>query len=134
MRSRPNRFSNLFYHGDWHSRLVSSLKLAKEGGCSPEIQGVIVILEKLLSESDECIHTVTVTQTIPIGMAPNFALECVRDCIDVTPAELSLSADGELSLTITARGAREHVLGMAKAILKCGVSTARAAIWVADVV
>lgn len=133
MRSRPNRFVNLFYDGDWHSRLISSLKLAKEGSCSQKIQGAIGTLEELLSESDECIHTVTVTQPIPTGMAPNFALECVRECIDVTPAELTLSADGELALTITARGAREHVYGMAKAILKCGISTARAAIWAADV-
>ena len=91
MRSRPNRFARLFYDGDWHSRLVSSLKLAKEGGCSQEIQRAIATLEQLLSESDECIHTVTATQPIPKGMAPNFALECVRECIDVTTVEQRLS-------------------------------------------
>lgn len=129
MRSRPNRFANLFYDGDWHSRLVSSLKLAKEGSCSQTIQEAIGKLEQLLSDYDECIHTVTATHPVPTGIAPSFAVECVRECIDIAPADITLSNDGDLVLTLTARGAREHVLGMARSILKCGANSAKAAIW-----
>lgn len=134
MRRRPNQFANLVYDGDWHSKLVSVLKLAKEGSRSQEIHRAIATLEQLLSESDECLHTVTATQPVPRGIAPDFAMECVEECIDVTPGELKLSIHGELALTITARGDREHVVGMAMSILKCGVNHAKAAIWAAGLV
>ena len=68
MRRRPNQFANLVYDGDWHSKLVSVLKLAKEGSRSQEIHRAIATLEQLLSESDECLYTVTATQPVPRGI------------------------------------------------------------------
>lgn len=133
MRSRPNRFANLFYDGDWHSRLISSMELAKKGSRSQEILSAIATLEQLLSESDECQHTVMAVQAVPAGIALEFALDCVRECIDVTPAEIRLSASGELVLTITGRGDYGHVQLMAKSILSCGINRARAAIWVSEI-
>lgn len=133
MRTRPNRFAKLFYDTDWHSRLVSVLKEAKGASRSHEIQEAIVTLELLLSEFDECLHTVTAIQPIPTGIALDFALECVKECIDVNHAKLDLSADGGLALTITERGDREQVLGMARAILRCGLNRAKASIWASEI-
>lgn len=109
------------------------MELAKKGSRSQEILSAIATLEQLLSESDECQHTVMAVQAVPAGIALEFALDCVRECIDVTPAEIRLSASGELVLTITGRGDYGHVQLMAKSILSCGMNRAKAAIWVSEI-
>lgn len=130
MGRNPNRFRGLFYNGDWHTKLVRALKLAKEETNSNSILSTIEILEGLLALEDECIHTVTATQNVPPSMGAHFLLEHVGQCIDVEPATLNLAANGAIELTITARGNREHVLDVAKAILSSGLSSAKARLWV----
>lgn len=129
MRTRPNRFRGLFYNGDWHTKLITALQLAKEGTCSQELLATIAVLEHQLAQTDECVHTVTATQTVPPSMGVQFLLGHIERCIDVEPANLQLAPNGEIELTITARGDRDHVLHMAEAILSSGLSTARARIW-----
>jgi len=130
MGSNPNRYRGLFYDGDWHTKLVTALKLAKEGTHSKGILSAVEVLERQLAQEDECIHTVTATQTIPPSMRAHFLLEHVGQFIDVEPATLNLATNGDIELTITARGNREHVLDMAKAILSSGLTAANARIWV----
>lgn len=130
MENRPNRFRSLFYNGDWHTKLVTALQLAKEGTCSQELLAAIAVLERQLAQTDECVHTVTATQIVPPSMAAQFVLSHIERCVDVKPATLRLAPTGEIELTITGRGNREHVLSMAEAILSSGLASARARIWV----
>ena len=45
---KRNPFEGLVYDGDWHTPLVSALKLAKESTCSTEILIAIYTLEQQL--------------------------------------------------------------------------------------
>lgn len=130
MKNRPNRFRGLFYNGDWHTRLVTALKLAKEGTCSQELLAAIEVLERQLAQTDECVHTVTAIQVVPSSMRAQFLLNHIRQCVDVEPATLLLAQNGDIELTITARGNREHVHSMAEAILSSGLASAKARIWI----
>lgn len=129
IRRRPNRFVNLIYDGDWHTRMITALGLAREGTRSQEILAAIEVLERLLAKNDECVHTVTAFLSVPPSMDAQFLLNHVEQSVDVEPAALKLAPDGHVELTITARGDREHVHCMAKAILSSGLSTAKARIW-----
>lgn len=129
MRSRPNRFMNLIYNGDWHTRLSNVLGLAREGTGSQEILAAIEVLERLLASTDECIHTVTASRPVPPSMSAQFLMGYIKESIDVEPAALKLALNGDVELTITARGDREHVESMARAILSSGLSSAKAKIW-----
>lgn len=123
---RPNRFHNLFYDGDWHTQLATALMLAKNSTASQELVAAIEILEHQLVKTDECIHTVTVVQTVPLGMEATFLMNCIEQCIDVAPANLCLASTGHIELTITARGDRKGVQSMAASILWYGVAQAKA--------
>ena len=129
MRTRPNRFRGLFYNGDWHTKLITALQLAKEGTCSQELLATIAVLEQQLAQTDECVHTVTATQIVPPSMGVQFVLSHIEQCVDVEPAAIRLNSNGHIELTITARGNRQHVLGMAEAILSSGLSSAKARLW-----
>ncbi|WP_295003511.1 hypothetical protein [uncultured Dechloromonas sp.] len=130
MKNRPNRFRGLLYNGDWYKKLVTALKLAKEGTCSQELLATIEVLERQLSQADECLHTVTAIQVVPSSMRAQFLLNHIRQCVDVEPATLLLAQNGDIELTITARGSREHVHSMAEAILSSGLALAKAKIWI----
>ncbi|WP_265946234.1 hypothetical protein [Dechloromonas sp. A34] len=125
---RPNRFHNLFYDGDWHTQLATALMLAKKSTASQELVAAIEILENQLAKNDECIHTVTVVQAVPLGMEAAFLMNCIEQCIDVAPANLCQTSTGHLELTITARGDRKGVQSMAASILSYGVAQAKAMI------
>lgn len=130
MKNRPNRFRGLYYNGDWHTKLITALQLAKEGTCSQEMLSAIAVLEHQLAQTDECVHTVTATQAVPPSMGAQFVLSHIEQCVDVKPATIRLAPNGEIELTITGRGSREHVLSMAEAILSSGLASSRARIWV----
>ncbi|NTV69831.1 MAG: hypothetical protein HGA71_06755 [Azonexaceae bacterium] len=121
---RPNRFRNLFYDGDWHSQLATALMLAKNSTTSQELVTSIQTLEQQLMKTDECIHTVTVVQTIPLGMEAAFLMNCIEQYIDVEPANLCLTSTGHIELMITARGNLSAVQSMAASILSYGVARA----------
>lgn len=125
---RPNRFHNLFFDGDWHTRLATALLLAKNATASEELFAAIEVLESQLTKNDECIHTVTLIQEVPIGVESKFLMKCIVRCIDVQPANLCQNSDGHIELTITARGNPSSVHGMAALILSRGVSQAQAII------
>ncbi len=130
MLKRPNRFRGLFYNGDWHTSLLTALQLAREGTCSQEISATIDVLERQLAKTDECVHTVTALVAIPLSMDAHFLMSHVTPCVDVQPATLTLTPTGDIELTVTARGTREHVFCMAQAILNQGLRSAKAKIWV----
>lgn len=130
MLSRPNRFRGLVYNGDWHTRLVTAIQLAKEGTGSQDILATIEALERQLTQTDECIHTVTATQAVPLNMDTQFLMSYIKQSIDVEPATLNLATNGDIELTITARGDRKHVYSLANAILSSGLAGAKAKIWV----
>lgn len=125
---RPNRFHSLFYDGDWHTQLATALVLAKNSTASQELVAAIEVLEHQLVKNDECIHTVTVVQTIPLGMEASFLMNCIEQCIDVEPANLCLTSTGHIELMITARGNLNRVQRMAASILSYGVAQAEATI------
>ena len=125
---RPNRFHNLFYDGDWHTQLATALVLAKKSTASQELVAAIEGLEHQLVKNDECSHTVTAVQTIPIGMEASFLMNCIEQCIDVEPANLCLTSTGHIELTITARGNLNSAQNMAASILSYGVAQAEAII------
>lgn len=129
MKNRPNRFRGLLYNGDWHTSLVTALDLAKAGTRSQEMLAAIEILERKLALADECVHTVTAVQAVPHSMGAQFLLTHIQQCVDVEPATVRLAPSGDIELTITARGSREHVLSMAEAILSSGLSSAKVKIW-----
>lgn len=122
---RPNRFHNLVADGDWHTRLSTALKLAKNATASQELFASIEVLEHQLSENDECVHTVTMVQPVPLGMDTRFLMKCIELFIDVEPSNLCLTSTGHLELTITARGDQNGVQDMAKLILSHGVAEAK---------
>lgn len=130
MKIRPNRFRGLVYNGDWHTRLVTALQLAKESSYSQGVLAAIEVLERQLEQTDECVHTVTASQTVPASMGAQFLLSHIEQCVDVKPATLRLAHNGDIELTITSRGSREHVLSMAEAIFSSGLSSARAKTWI----
>lgn len=130
MRIRVNRFRHLFYNGDWHTQLIASLKLAKEETGSNEIQSAIQALEGLLANIDECIHTVTVVQDVPIAMELKFLMGHVQKAIDVEPASAQITPSGQIALTVTGRGSRQHVQCWASSMLRQGLSAANAEIWI----
>lgn len=125
---RPNRFHNLFYDGDWHTQLATALVLAKKSTASQELVAAIEVLEHHLVKNDECTHTVTVVQTIPIGMEASFLMNCIEQCIDLEPANLCLNSRGQIELMITARGSLNRVQSMAASILSYGVAQAKSLI------
>lgn len=129
MRTRLNPFRGLIYDGDWHTRLVASLKLAKEETGSTEIRIAIEVLEKQLANIDECIHTATAVQDVPVEIEVNFLMKHVRKDIDVELASAQITSSGQIELTLTGRGSRQHVQGMASSILSHALSAARAEIW-----
>lgn len=129
MRIRVNRFRDLFYSGDWHTQLTASLKLAKEETGSNEIRSAIQALEGLLASIDECIHTVTVVQDVPIEMDTKFLMGHVQKAIDVEPASAQITHTGQIAVTVTGRGSHQHVHGMATSIFRDGLSAAKADIW-----
>lgn len=130
LRNRPNRFRGLVYNGDWHTKLVTALRLARDGTGSKEMLATIEVLERQLVQTDECVHTVTATQAVPFSMGALFLLNHIKQTIDVEPSTLNVSPNGDIELTITARGDRDHVFSLAQAILSSGLARAKGAILV----
>lgn len=122
---RPNRFHHLLDDGDWHTRLATALRLAKCATSSQELVSSIEVLEHQLAENDECIHTVTMSQAVPVGMDASYLMKCIEQVIDVRPASLCFASTGHVELTITARGDLNSVQCMAKSILSYGVAKAQ---------
>lgn len=130
MRRHPNRLLNLVvYDGDWHTRLVTALELARDGTRSKDLLSAIEVFEHQLLKSDTCIHTVTAVQVVPLGMDVELLKSCIEECIDVQPATLQIASGRNIELTITARGSLEHVHRMATSILSSGFSVAKAKMW-----
>ena len=129
MRIRVNPFRNLIYNGDWHSRLLASLALAKEETGSNQIRIAIDALEEQLASIDECIHTVTVAQDVPVEIDAKFLMSHVQKVIDVEPAWAQFTTSGQIALTVTGRGSSQHVEDIASAVLRRGLSVAKADVW-----
>ena len=121
--------SSLFYNGDWHTKLLSSLGTAKAETRSQEVRIAIAALEKLLAEHDECIYTLTVIREIPGGLDGSQVLRHVQRIIQDERASAALKFANAIELTLTARGSRRHVLLAANALLTEAISSAKAEVW-----
>ena len=113
---------------------ASPFHTAKERTGSPTILAAIDALQHQLAQSDECIHTVTVIQAVPPGMDASFLMKQIQESTYILPASLGRTPNGDIELTITTRGTREHVMGVAKFILKNGLLDAESKIWAASMV
>ena len=124
MGIRPNLYRDLVFNGDWHTRLVTDLQMAKEGTRSLEILAAIDVLERQLAKTDECVHTAT-AYLIPDSINEIFLISHIKKYVDIQPSTLALASNGNIELTLTARGDYEYVHGMAQSILNRGLSSAR---------
>lgn len=125
MKKRINPFDGLVYDGDWHSRLLVALKLAKEDATSTELQNAIVEFERVLVKHDECLQTVTAFRLLPLGIEPDFVVECTTSTSYGEVADVSLTGNGSIALTLTMRGSLNHVEHRAASLMERGIAAAR---------
>lgn len=130
MAKRFFRHLSLFYNGDWHTDLLKSLELAKDATCSNEIKAAIEALENLLSTSDECVHTVTVSHQVPGGLDAFMVMSHVQEQIQGEHASAAFKEPTTIELTLTGRGSRSHVLFVANSHASSAISAAKAEVWV----
>ncbi|AXK37984.1 hypothetical protein [Crenobacter cavernae] len=120
-KHRINIFDGLVYNGDWHTELLRAISLAEPGIKSKHIKSAIADLKHMLAETDECLHTVTVTASLPVGIEPNYLLKVLAAEVE-SEATVALSPPDQVALTMAHRGSHSYVEQLARKRLQDGIT------------
>ena len=107
IKRERERFSGLVYDGDWHTRLIHLLALAKDDTKSSEIRAAIATLQRLMQKNHECVHAVTVRRPAPTGINPVFIASCLKE-EPWSADSVDFEEGGIMAVTITHRGSWDN--------------------------
>lgn len=94
--------------GDWHKQLREALIVAENSTSSPHILKHVAQLKAAMAREDECIHTITIRQPIPLGCDTDYIVQKLKfsNCED---ARIDTDEPGFISINFTRRGNRKYV-------------------------
>lgn len=125
MKLKRHRHENLDYHGDWHTKLMTALRLAQEGTSTPELLEAFRHLRDLLAMNDECKHMVSVRHPFPLWLDAAFVATCIRDYLEDDAAAIDISEPGYVTVQMVKRGTADYANGWVASEVERGIRHAK---------